>query len=59
MEVAHAYEEFMSFPYEEQRQEEANALAEAVADSLRAICRVVHKDPALLSQARQIESIVG
>jgi hypothetical protein len=50
IEVMQAYEEFMSFPYDETRQDEANALASAVADSLRAICRVAHRDPSILAQ---------
>lgn len=50
IEVMQAYEEFMSFPYDETRQDEANALASAVADSLRSICRVAHRDPSILAQ---------
>jgi hypothetical protein len=58
MDVSQAYEEFMSFPYDELRQEEANTLAEGVADSLRAICRVARRDPTILSQIKRDKTIV-
>jgi hypothetical protein len=56
--VAAAYDEFMGFPYDEARKEEAEALSNALADSLRALCRIAHHDTSVLQQLKRDKSII-